>query len=239
MASLISIIDDNTSILSSLSLQLKSHGYSTCCFCSSNEALEHHTKYPADFYIIDIKLPGELNGIEFYEALCQKLDVIQLPAVFLSAGEGFEAQCLRKTTIADFIKKPFSFEGLFARIERIMGVLNPAKKDSNYTVGNLVLYEDRIMCSWFGKEIEFTRKEFELIKRLVFRPRVVFSRYQLLELCYKDNFDVTDRVIDSHFKRIRKKFKKVHPEKQFNRIKTFYGSGYAWVPQGVEHQNHI
>ena len=238
MARLVSIIDDNTSILSSLSLQLKTHGYSTRCFFSSNEALEHHAKHPADFYIIDIKMPG-LTGIEFYEALCQKLDVIQLPAVFLSAGDGFEAQCLRKTTIADFIKKPFSFDGLRARIERIMGVFNPAKKDSNYTIGNLVLYEDRIMCSWFGKEIELTRKEFELIKRLVRRPRAVFSREQLLELCYKDNYDITDRVIDSHFKRIRKKFQQVHPEKKFNRIKTFYASGYAWVPQGVEHRNHI
>ena len=120
-----------------------------------------------------------------------------------------------------------------------MGVLNPVKNDSNYTIGNLVLYEDRIMCSWFGKEIELTRKEFELIKRLVHRPRAVFSREQLLELCYKDNYDITDRVIDSHFKRIRKKFQKVHPEKKFNRIKTFYASGYAWVPQGVEHRNHI
>jgi len=238
MARLISIIDDNTSILSSLSLQFKSHGYTTRCFSSSIEALEHHTKHPADFYIIDIKMFG-LDGIEFYETLCQKLDVIQLPAVFLSAGDGFEAQCLRKTTIADFIKKPFSFDGLRARIERIMGILNHAKNDSNYTIGNLVLYEDRITCSWFGKEIELTRKEFDLIKRLVRRPRAVFSREQLLELCYKDNYDITDRVIDSHFKRIRKKFQKVHPEKKFNRIKTFYASGYAWVPQGVEHRNHI
>ena len=83
----------------------------------------------------------------------------------------------------------------------------------------------------FNNEIELTKKEFNLLSRLAHRPHVVFTRQKLLEICYSDNLEVTDRVIDSHIKRLRNKFRKVHPEKIFNRIKTHYGSGYAWQTQ--------
>jgi two-component system response regulator ChvI len=93
--------------------------------------------------------------------------------------------------------------------------------------------EDKILCSWFGKEIELTKTEFSLLNQLAKRPRVVYSRNQLLDVCYGDDFNVTDRNIDSHVKRLRKKFRQANPKIKFNRITTHYGSGYAWTPQST------
>jgi two-component system response regulator ChvI len=92
------------------------------------------------------------------------------------------------------------------------------------------MMEDKILCSWFGKEIELTRTEYSLLDQLVRRPRVVYSRNQLLDVCYGENYNVTDRNIDSHIKRLRKKFRKANPKIKFDRIKTSYGTGYSWSP---------
>ena len=121
----------------------------------------------------------------------------------------------------------------FFIIEKIMKAITP-KVDESYKLGNLSLYENELCCTWFSsKKIDLTKTEFELLKRLVKRPRVVFTRNQLLDIIYPNDYDVNDRTIDSHIKRLRQKFKKVHPEKKFNRIKTFYGSGYSWNPQQI------
>jgi two-component system response regulator ChvI len=93
--------------------------------------------------------------------------------------------------------------------------------------------DDKILCSWFGKEIELTKTEFNLLSQLAKRPRIVYSRNQLLDVCYGEDFAITDRNIDSHIKRLRRKFRNANPSIKFNRIKTHYGSGYAWAPQSV------
>ena len=227
----VSIIDDNSALLTSLSLQFQLLGYSITTFACPERALQFHSKQPADFYIIDISMP-KLTGIEFYEQLCEILGEKKIPALFLTAVDNAEARCLKKTTIGDFVRKPFNFDGLLARIEKIL-ITTSSPNLNSYQIGNLKLYEDKIMCTWFDKEIELTKKEFELLYRLARRPRVVITREQLLEACYKDNYEVNDRSIDSHVKRIRKKFRKIHPEKVFNRIKSNYGSGYSWHPQST------
>ena len=231
MAEKVSIIDDNNGLLTSLALQLQICGYTTTIFSCPQQALDHHAKEPADFYIIDIKMP-KLTGIEFYNALCQKLRVEKLPAVFLTAVNELETKCLEETSISDFIKKPFSFDILHARIKKVLSHFKSSSKSKTYKIGNLKLNEDKIMCIWFNNEIELTKTEFLLLYYLAKRPRVVYTRSQLLDLCCKD-LEVTDRVIDSHVKRIRKKFGRVHPEEDFNRIHTHYGTGYAWHPQSV------
>ena len=231
MAEKVSIIDDNNGLLTSLALQLQICGYTTTIFSCPQQALDHHAREPADFYIIDIKMP-KLTGIEFYNALCQKLRVEKLPAVFLTAVNELETKCLEETSISDFIKKPFSFDILHARIKKVLSHFKSSSKSKTYKIGNLKLNEDKIMCIWFNNEIELTKTEFLLLYYLAKRPRVVYTRSQLLDLCCKD-LEVTDRVIDSHVKRIRKKFGRVHPEKNFNRIHTHYGTGYAWHPQSI------
>ena len=228
----ISIIDDNESILTSLSLQFQSEGYSTITFACPQAALEYHTKKPADAYIIDMRMP-KLTGFEFYRRLCETQKKDRLPALFLTGVDNLEERALKNTTIGDFVLKPFSFNILHARLEKVLSYFKNKEKNKVYKIGNLLMMEDKILCSWFGQEIELTRTEYSLLDQLVKRPRVVYSRNQLLDVCYGDDYNVTDRNIDSHIKRLRKKFRKANPKIKFDRIKTHYGTGYAWAPQSV------
>jgi|AP95_1055475.scaffolds.fasta_scaffold74599_1 two-component system response regulator ChvI len=228
----ISIIDDNTSILTSLSLQFQSQGYKTITFADPQEALEHHAQNPADAYIIDMKMP-KLTGFEFYSQLCESLKKDRVPALFLTAVDNLEERALKETTIGDYVLKPFSFNILIARLEKVLSYFKRKEEDKSYKIGNLEMMEDKILCRWFGVEIELTRTEFSLLYRLVKRPRVVYSRDQLLDVCYSDDLDVTDRNIDSHIKRLRKKFREANPKIKFDRIRTHYGTGYAWTPQSA------
>ena len=228
----ISIIDDNTSILTSLSLQFQSQGYKTITFADPQEALEYHTKNPVDAYIIDMKMP-KLTGFEFYSQLCASLKKNRVPALFLTAVDNLEERALKETTIGDYVLKPFSFNILIVRLEKVLSYFKREKEDKSYKLGNLEMMEDKILCRWFGVEIELTRTEFSLLYLLVKRPRVVYSRDQLLDVCYGDDLDVTDRNIDSHIKRLRKKFREANPKIKFDRIRTHYGTGYAWTPQSA------
>ena len=207
MTTKISIIDDYNPLLTSLSLQFQSYGYSTITFSCPQAALEHHTKYPADAYIIDMKMP-KMTGIEFYERLCQKLDKERVPALFLTAVHELEEQALKNTTIGDYVIKPFNIDVLIARLKKILSYFKSKEDSKTYRIGNLQMMEDKILCSWFGKEIELTKTEFNLLKQLTRRPRIVNTRELLLDVCYGDNYDVTDRNIDSHIKRLRKKVSK-------------------------------
>ena len=229
---IISIIDDNTSILTSLSLQFQSQGYKTITFEDPQEALEYHTKNPVDAYIIDIKMP-KLTGFEFYSQLCKTLKKDRVPALFLTAVDNLEERAMKDTTIGDYVLKPFSFNILIARLEKVLSYFKSEKEDKSYKIGNLEMMKDKILCRWFGVEIELTRTEFSLLYLLVKRPRVVYSRDQLLDVCYSDDLDVTDRNIDSHIKRLRKKFREANPKIKFDRIRTHYGTGYAWTPQSA------
>ena len=114
-----------------------------------------------------------------------------------------------------------------------MSYFEKQKEDMVYRLGNLELLEEQILCKWYGKNIELTKTEFALLKQLVKRPRVVYTRDQLLDVCYSIDAMVTDRNIDSHIKRLRKKFRQARPDINFNRITTHYGSGYAWSPQSA------
>ena len=229
---IISIIDDNTSILTSLSLQFQSKGYKTITFADPEKALLYHEDKPADAYVIDMKMP-KLTGFEFYRDLCAVQNKDKLPALFLTAVDNLEERALKDTTIGDFVLKPYSFNILHARLLKVMSYFEKQKEDMVYRLGNLELLEEQILCKWYGKNIELTKTEFALLKQLVKRPRVVYTRDQLLDVCYSIDAMVTDRNIDSHIKRLRKKFRQARPDINFNRITTHYGSGYAWSPQSA------
>ena len=235
MAAKISIIDDNENILISLALQLQNCGYTVSTFSCPQQALDHHVNEQADFYIIDIKMP-KISGIDFYKSLCQKLEAESLPAVFLTAVSELETKCLEETSISDFIKKPFNFHILHARIRKVLSHFKSTSNNKTYKIGNLKLSEEKKMVIWFNIEIELTRKEFLLLSYLVKRPRTIFTRTQLLDLLDIE-LDAEQQVIDSHIKRIRKKFKEARPEEKFNRIHTHYGDGYSWRPQSLS--NHL
>ena len=232
MTTQISIIDDNESILTSLSLQFQTQGYSTITFACPQKALEYHTKKPADAYIIDMSMP-KLTGFEFYRRLCETQKKDRIPALFLTGVDNLEEQALKNTTIGDFVLKPFSFKILLARLEKVLSYFKSKEDSKSYKVGNLHMMEENIMATWFGNKIELTKREFKLLKQLARRPRVVYSRDQLIDVCYGNECYITDRNIDSHIKRLRKKFRKANPKIKFDRIKTHYGTGYAWTPKSI------
>ena len=140
---IISIIDDNTSILTSLSLQFQSKGYKTITFADPEKALLYHEDKPADAYVIDMKMP-KLTGFEFYRDLCAVLNKDKLPALFLTAVDNLEERALKDTTIGDFVLKPFSFNILHARLEKVMSYFAKQKADQVYRLGNLDLIEEGI-----------------------------------------------------------------------------------------------
>ncbi len=115
----ISIIDDNVGLLVSLSMQFESCGYRTVKFSCSQKALDFHLTNPADFYFIDLKF-SQISGVELYESLCKHSKAEKIPAIFLSAASQLEAKCLNETSIGDFVLKPFSFDILIARMNRVI-----------------------------------------------------------------------------------------------------------------------
>ena len=127
MTTQISIIDDNDPLLTSLSLQFQSYGYSTITFSCPLAALEHHAKYPADAYIIDMKMP-KLTGVELYQSLCKQFNVDTLHALFLTTVDTDEVKSLKETTISDYVLKPFNFEIFHARVEKILKRFKPKEK---------------------------------------------------------------------------------------------------------------
>jgi two-component system response regulator ChvI len=175
----------------------------------------------------------KLTGFEFYSRLCDTLKKDRVPALFLTGVDNLEESALKNTTIGDYVLKPFSFNMLLVRMEKVLSYFKRKEGNKTYKIGNLLMMEDKILCTWFGIEIELTKTEFDLLSQMARRPRVAFTRNQLLDVCYGDNYNVTDRNIDSHIKRLRKKFRRANPEIKFNRIKTHYGTGYAWTPQSV------
>ena len=205
---------------------------SNITFTCPQTALEYHTNKPADAYIIDMCMP-KLTGFQFYKRLCETQKKDKLPALFLTGVDNLEEQALKNTTIGDFILKPYSFKILLARLERVISYFTSKEKNKHFKVGNLEILEDQIMVRWFGQNIETTKREFAMINHLGRRPRVVFSRDQLLDICYGEDIVLVDRNIDSHIKRLRKKFRKANPRIKFDRIKTHYGTGYSWNPKSL------
>ena len=134
MTTRISIIDDNESILTSLSLQFQSHGYSTITFACPQTAHEHHAKQPADVYIIDMRMP-KLTGFEFYSRLCDTLKKDRVPALFLTGVDNLEESALKNTTIGDYVLKPFSFNILLVRMEKVLSYFKRKEGNKTYKIG--------------------------------------------------------------------------------------------------------
>ena len=193
----IALIDDDRNILTSLSIALEKEGFKVQTYIDGESALIGLTRIPPDLAVID-----ELLGL--------------------------------KLGADDFVKKSGGFS-IKVLIERIRVQLR--KKDSNNILeenkslishGRLKLDPSQLECEWNGKQLpdKLTTTEFLIVKELAKRPGIIKERAQLMDIAYREDTDIEDRTIDSHVKRIRKKFKKVDPD--FSAIETRYGSGYRW-----------
>jgi len=232
----IALVDDEQSILTSVSLALEAEGYNVDTYKNGVEALQGLESKEYDLGLFDIKMP-KMDGNELLNKLrtSKKIDLRELPIIFLTSKDQEQDEIIGlRMGAADYIKKPFSQKLLNERIRTVLRIHTNRKKNdsqnhekkSNIKKGNLELDELKQLCFWKNQVIELTVAEFNLIKSLAQYPGVVKDRNQLMDAMYGDTIYVDDRTIDSHIKRLRKKFKSHDPN--FDQIRTRYGSGYSW-----------
>jgi len=224
----IALVDDDRNILTSVQIALEAEGFAVRIYTDGAEALRGLTANPVDLAILDIKMP-RMDGMELLERLRRQSE---LPVIFLTSkdDEVDELMGLRMGA-DDYIKKPFSQRLL---IERIRALLRrealtrdgSAGTAETVTRGDLLLDAARHLCAWKGQPVDLTVTEFLLLKSLAARPGHVKSRDQLMDAAYGEHIYVDDRTIDSHIKRLRKKFRVIDGE--FAQIETLYGVGYRY-----------
>ena len=228
----ICLIDDDQNILASLSLALKSEGYIISTFSDGLSGLNSLKEDDYDIAILDIKMP-RLDGLEVLQKLRQASN---LPVIFLTSKDEEVDQLLGlKMGADDYITKPFSQKLLIERVKAILrrskDTLTSNDKETSNIIkrGKLSLNMSRYECFWDDIAIKLTVTEFLLLESLASRPGYVKSRDQLMSAAYDDDIYVDDRTIDSHIKRLRRKFKNL--DKNFESIETLYGVGYRYIKE--------
>jgi two-component system response regulator ChvI len=229
MSHTIALVDDDRNILTSISMALENEGFKVQTYIDAENALVGISRNPPDLAVIDIKMP-RMNGEELLRRLRKKTTI---PILFLTSKDEEVDELLGlKLGADDFIKKSggFSIKVLIERIRVQLRKKTNNIEDSKTLIihGKLKLDPSQLECEWNGKPLpeKLTTTEFLIVKELAKRPGIIKERAQLMDIAYKDNNDIEDRTIDSHVKRIRKKFKKV--DQSFSAIETRYGSGYRW-----------
>jgi two-component system response regulator ChvI len=230
MRQTIALVDDDRNILTSVSMALEAEGFTVRTFADGETALRGLASQPVDLAVLDIKMP-RMDGMELLSRLRRQAPV---PVIFLTSKDDEVDELLGLRMGADdYIRKPFSQRLL---IERIRAVLRRNQVGQEETAagegekpisrGDLVLDPGRHQCTWRGENVQLTVTEFLILKSLALRPGHVKSRDQLMDAAYGDHIYVDDRTIDSHIKRLRKKFKAVDDD--FGQIETLYGVGYRY-----------
>ncbi|MFQ5971490.1 MAG: response regulator transcription factor [Alphaproteobacteria bacterium] len=227
MRQTIALVDDDRNILTSVTMALEAEGFEVRAYADGDEALRGLLARPVDLAVLDIKMP-RMDGMELLSRLRHQS---KLPVIFLTSKDDEVDEVLGfRMGADDYITKPFSQRLL---IERIRAVLRRAElnaqtvaKDNVTVRGNLVLDPQRHLCTWKGEEVNLTVTEYLILQALATRPGHVKSRDQLMDAAYGENIYVDDRTIDSHIKRLRKKFKEV--DESFAQIETLYGIGYRY-----------
>ena len=229
MNKIIALVDDDRNILTSVSMALENEGFKVQTYLDGESAYIAITRTPPDVAVIDIKMP-RMNGEELLKKLRKKTDI---PIIFLTSKDEEVDELLGlKLGADDFVKKSGGFS-IKVLIERIK--VQFRKRDQSVTVskniiqqGKLILDPEQLECKWDNQNLpdKLTTTEFQIVYELAKRPGVIKERSHLMSIAYKESSDIEDRTIDSHVKRIRKKFKKI--DKNFSAIETRYGSGYRW-----------
>jgi len=230
MKETIALIDDDRNILTSLSIALEKEGFKVQTYLDGESALIGLSRTPPDLAVIDIKMP-KMDGEELLKKLRKKT---ALPVIFLTSKDDEIDELLGlKLGADDFIKKSggFSIKVLIERIRVQLRKKNISSIEDTKNIinhGKLRLDPSQLECEWNGKQLpdKLTTTEFLIVQELAKRPGIIKERSQLMDIAYREDTDIEDRTIDSHVKRIRKKFKKV--DNDFSAIETRYGSGYRW-----------
>jgi two-component system response regulator ChvI len=231
-AATIALVDDDRNILTSVSIALQAEGFATRVYSDGETALKALSGNPPDLAVLDVKMP-RMDGMELLRRLREKSDV---PVIFLTSKDEELDEALGLALGADdYISKPFSQRLLIARIRAILrrselrATPQPDEEQEEKPQlerGRLAMDPARHRVSWDGWDVTLTVTEFLILEALAQRPGVVKSRNQLMDVAYQDDIYVDDRTIDSHIKRLRRKFREADPD--FSAIETLYGVGYRF-----------
>ena len=226
MVNRIALVDDDQNILTSVSLALEAEGFTVDKYLDGEQGLNGITRRPPDLAVLDIKMP-RLDGMEVLEKLRKSSN---LPVIFLTSKDDEVDEALGLRIGADdYIRKPFSQRLLIERVKAILRRVNlneDASPDSIIVRGELIMDSSRHSTQWKGDDVKLTVTEFLILKDLSQRSGLVKTRDQLMDAAYGETIYVDDRTIDSHIKRLRKKFRLV--DKKFDQIETLYGVGYRY-----------
>lgn len=233
MSQKIALVDDDRNILTSVAMALEAEGFEVKAYTDGEEGLKGILGAPPDLAILDIKMP-RMDGMELLTRLREKTP---LPVIFLTSKDDEVDEVIGLRMGADdYITKPFSQRLLIERIRALLrreslrdpkAAPSPVEEAKNKVVrGDLELDDSRHLCTWKRMPVNLTVTEYLLVKALALRPGHVKNRDQLIDMAYGENIYVDDRTIDSHIKRVRKKFKAVDAE--FSHIETLYGVGYRY-----------
>jgi two-component system response regulator ChvI len=235
----IALVDDDRNILTSVSIALQAEGFLTRIYADGETALKALSDNPPDLAVFDIKMP-RMDGLELLRRL---RETSQVPVIFLTSKDGEADEALGLVSGADdYIAKPFSQRLLIARIRAILRRSELANREHDapgppgsaaetlpepIRRGRLTMDPARHQVCWGDVAVSLTVTEFLILEALASRPGVVKTRNQLMDAAYQDDVFVDDRTIDSHIKRLRRKFRAVDP--QFSAIDTLYGAGYSFA----------
>jgi two-component system response regulator ChvI len=232
MTATIALVDDDRNILTSVSIALQTEGFLTRVYSDGDTALKALIDNPPDLAIFDIKMP-RMDGLELLRRLREKS---QIPVIFLTSKDDELDEALGLAMGADdYISKPFSQRLLIARIRAILrraevmavpGGEDQSEASGPIERGRLTMDPPRHRTGWNGEPVTLTVTEFLILETLAQRPGIVKTRNQLMDAAYQDDIYVDDRTIDSHIKRLRRKFRQVDPD--FDAIETLYGAGYRF-----------
>ena len=232
MTASIALVDDDRNILTSVSIALQAEGFVTRVYSDGETALKALIDNPPDLAIFDIKMP-RMDGLELLRRLREKS---MIPVIFLTSKDDELDEALGLAMGADdYISKPFSQRLLIARIRAILrraelAQTGPGSEEESAAValerGRLAMDTARHRVTWNGENVTLTVTEFLILETLAQRPGIVKTRNQLMDAAYHDDIYVDDRTIDSHIKRVRRKFRQIDPE--FDAIETLYGAGYRF-----------
>ncbi len=224
------LVDDDQNILTSVAMALEAEGFAVKTYNDGEEGWQGITANSPDLAVLDIKMP-RMDGMEL---LTKIRESSAMPVIFLTSKDDEIDQVIGLRMGADdYITKPFSQRLLIERIRALLRRESLRRQTGEKTAasdktvrGNLTLDDDRHVCSWKGQTVNLTVTEYLLLKALAQRPGIVKNRDQLIDMAYGETIYVDDRTIDSHIKRIRKKFRDVDPG--FSQIETLYGVGYKY-----------
>jgi two-component system, OmpR family, response regulator ChvI len=235
----IALVDDDRNILTTVSIALQAEGYVTRLYSDGETALKALIENPPDLAVFDIKMP-KMDGIELLRRVRAHS---ALPVIFLtSKDDEADEEVGLELGADDYIAKPFSLRLLTARIRAILRRAEPDRAFGHHAQANeasqpamnvkivrgrLFMDPARHHVKWDDKPVSLTVTEFLILEALAARPGVIKSRNQLMDAAYPDDVFVDDRTVDSHIKRMRRKFRSV--DNTFGAIDTLYGAGYSFT----------